>query len=549
MARQATAPVQFEQSVRVDEGVLMSSGRAGVVFPVMYAPILRGDSAAGRISVDFALAEMPRPLLNSVFVNVQAWFVPKSIHPQFAGEDEFMASYAGTQIKAVGQADRNPPAFFRQWSGGAVTAAAQSAFFKTLGIHLESGDGLHADVTDAFALIYNFRLAAHSTKLPRIPYAGELNASDWLNDFPKAFWPSGRFARMVPDYEREIVIGALDMDVSAGKIPLMNLIFAGETQTPDTGTWYNVSSQPLDQPVLADLKKVWYEATTPSTPDTRAHGKFNGETLTSSLADIDKARLTQSFAKLRQAMAGNNGTGFVSDEAILAHLMQGLAVPESQFKRPWLLNSKRVPFGFAERFATDADALDQSVTTGRSAVEMSINIPRSESGGTIIVTAEVLPERLDERQKDEWLAMVSVASLPNALRDIRNPEPVDFVENARIDAKHAQPDALYGFEPMNDKWNRSFTRLGGAFYQPTPGAPVTDQRMGIWQASVVNPTFTQDHWLAPAPFPHYVFSDTQAPAFEFTTRHSLKIVGNTQIGDVLAENNNEYDDTVNTNEV
>jgi len=93
---------------------------------------------------------------------------------------------------------------------------------------------------------------------------------------------------------------------------------------------------------------------------------------------------------------------------------------------------------------------------------------------------------------------------------------------------------------MNDKWNRQATRLGGVFFQPTPGAPVTEQRSAIWQADIVNPTFSNDHFLAPENFPHYVFSDTLAPAFEIAGRHTCTIVGLTQIGDVLSENNDDY---------
>lgn len=199
-----------------------------------------------------------------------------------------------------------------------------------------------------------------------------------------------------------------------------------------------------------------------------------------------------------------------------------------------------MPFGFAERHATDAENLDQSVTTGRCSAQLSINVPASDIGGMIIFQIEVLPERLDERQLDEFLTITEVDALPNALRDIQNPEPVDLVPNKRIDAKHSAPTALYGYEPMNDKWNRAFTRLGGSFYQDTPGVPQTEQRSAIWQTDYVDPTFTSSHFLAPKPFPHFVFSDTQAPAFEFTCRHSIKIVGLTQIGDVLAENTDDF---------
>lgn len=532
MARQNTNPVPYNRSVRTEEGVLMSSGYAGVTIPIGYWPLLRGDSCAGRVAVDFSLAEMPRPLLNAVMVNVQAWFVPKSIHPQFNGTDEFAHSYTGEAMKALGQADRTPPPFFLTTSGSYVKP---SEFFETLGIHVNGSDTVQTDVVDAFNLVYNFRLQAHSTKLERRKYFSE--DMGVALSFPRAFWPSGRFKDVVPDYDPEMLVGSLDLDVSAGRIPVKGLV---RTDANSAFTnWHETGViGPMD-PQPNNVKNVGVRYGSEGTWNVIAD--MQDTLVTASLADIDTARRTQAMAKIRSTMAGNDPTGFVAEDTILAHLMQGLMVPEDMFKRPWLLDSVRVPFGFNERFSTDATALDESVTTGRASAGLSINIPVSQSGGTVIIIAEVLPERLDERQADEWLLMNAVDQLPNALRDIQNPEPVDIVLNRRIDAAHTSPDAVYGYEPLNNKWNRSFTRLGGVFFQPDPAAPNTEQRSAIWQAQVVDPVFTSDHWLAPAPFPHYVFSDTTAPAFEFVVRHSCKIAGNTQVGDVLVEDNGDYE--------
>lgn len=538
MARQNTSPVTFSRSVRSDQGVLMSSGRAGKVIPIGYIPMLRGDSASGRFSVDFSLAEMPRPLLNAVMANVQAWFVPKSHYPQFSGLDEFNHAYLGEPIKSLGATDRTPPEFFK------ITAAATkfvaSDFAKTLGIHVPTGANINTDIIDAFNLVYNFRLAAHSSKLARKKYYAE--DADAALAFGRAFWPSGRFSRVVPDYERALIIGALDLDVSAGQLPIKNL-YRG--LNPGAGYVQGIKLSDAmtgDLYTPPDVTKLGAIVTDGGpTGSNRVFADMLGQSFVTSLADIDKARTTQAFAKLRTSYAGNDTTGFDNDNVIVAHLMQGLSVPEEHFKRPWLLDSKRIPFGFAERFATNSEHLDASITTGRVTADLSINVPQNDFGGYIVVTAEVLPERLDERQTDEMWLINKTESLPNALRDIQRTEPVDMVLNRRLDAKHSTPQALYGYEPMNDVWNRAFTRLGGAFYQADPSAPVTDQRAAIWQSSIKNPAFTADHWLAPDNFPHAVFSDTTKPAFEFVARHSLKIVGLTQIGDVLSENNDDYD--------
>lgn len=550
MARQNQSPVAFQRSRRMDTTQIMTSGRAGKFVPVTYIPVLRGDSLAGNFQATIELKDMPRPLENAVMVNWQAWYVPKSAHPQFSGYDEFLAAYQGKPIKALGQADRAPQSFFKTLVPAAqVAAAGNSEFAKTLGLHFNSNVPINVDLFDAFSLIYNFRLAAHSSRLARRKYYEEDAAES--GKLPRAFWPTGRFSRVVPDYERALVVGALDLDVAAGRVPVSGL-GVGPTAAYNFAQRDIVETPRAGQPAQRSARTS-SEANSAANPlvVVDADGKPNvwaemtGYGITTSLADIDKARTTQAFAKLRTAYAGNDTTGFANDDAIVADLMQGLTVPEEMFNRPWLLDSKRVPFGFDEIPATDGASLGKQVVNGFSTVSLSLNLPVQNTGGVIIVACEVLPERLDERQSDEWINVRFVSDLPDALRDIQRTEPVDQVLNRRLDAKHASPAGLYGYEPMNDKWNRQATRLGGAYYQPNPGAPVTEQRIGIWQADVVNPTFTGDHFLAPENFPHYVFSDTAGPAFEISARHVCTITGLTQIGDVLAENGDDYNEVIN----
>jgi hypothetical protein len=524
--RQSTSPVAFSTTTRRDTVNLMSSGEAGKVVCVGYVPLLRGDSAAGNFAIDVDLAEMPRPLLNAVTANVQAWFVPKSAHPQFAGMDEFTHSYGGEPINALGDVDRQPPAFFDNMFGSSdlVSNSNNYDFLRTLGIHMVQGRVMHSDVFDAFSLVYNMRLAAHSSKLDRRKYASE--DIEQSLEFPPAFWPTGRLSSVVASYERALVMGSLDLDVLSGQMPNFSneKMTDGAYQIPATTTSVGRTDGDYDF-----SNQIWAE--------------MAGQTVGATLADIDMARKTQAFAKLRQSYAGNDATGFDNDDVIVADLMQGFGVDEDRFKRPWLLDAQRVIFGLSERHATDGASLADSVTTGRASVTLSCNVPRADTGGTIIFTLEVVPEKLDERMVDEWLLINDPKQLPNALRDVQNPEPVDQVLNRRVDAAHEQPDGLYGFEPMNDVWNREFTRLGGSFFQADPTNPWTEQRSAIWIVSVIDPEYTRDHFLCPEVFPKYVFSDTVAPAFEFVARHDLRIRGLTQIGDVLAEDNAEYQKT------
>lgn len=556
MARQSTSPVSFEQSIRPDTAVTMTSARAGVVVPVAYIPLLAGDSCGGRVGIDIQLKEMPKPLLNAVNANFQAWFVPKSAHPQFSGRDELNHARTGKPIKSLGAADRTPPPFFNVLSGAARTAALSSKMFTTLGLHGSTGRNINSDLIDAFNLIYNFRLAAHSSRLPRRPYAVE--DIDVATSLPPAFWPSSRLSQIVPDYERALLLGSFDLDVAAGSLELTGNLDRDVTIKPGAagqqkGRFRRAGAlSPAGTPTLSAAGELRYNGSDTVPLDYDPMGGLTvslaglmientgGAGIPVTLADIDKARTTQAFAKLRTAYAGNDATGFDNDDTIVALLMQGIAVNPDDFKRPWLLDSQRVPVGFAERFATDGPNLDASVTLGRASAQLALNVPQTDVDGMIIVTVEVLPERVDERMSDEFLNVVDVNDLPNALRDVQRVEPVDLVQNRRIDAKHTSPDALYGYEPMNAKWRRDFTRLGGDFYMATPGGGWTENRSAIWQTEIVNPTFSATHYLAPAPFPHNVFADTLGDAFEVVCRHAVQIRGLTQIGDVLHENNDDY---------
>lgn len=543
MARQSSTPVPYENSLRPDNRVAMTSGRAGVVVPLGYIPVLPGESVGGNVGCDIKLAEMPRPLINAVVANFQAWLVPKTAMPQFPGRDELNHAMTGDPIKSLGSADRSPPPFFTTISGASLTTAVASDFFKSLGLHIPTGSTINSDLVDAFNLIWNFRAAAHSSRLVRREYASENIAN--ATTLPPAFWPSGRFGHVVPDYEAALVQGSLDLDVLAGRLPVDGVY--------TFGTVANVAAGAALRGTVAAYDRAQVVTDTPSTSlaiktdgavgasrRPAIEAVMSGQTISVTLNDVDKARIRQAYAKLHAAYAGNDATGFDNEDTLVALLMQGINPGAENFKRPILLDSKRVPVGFAERFATDSANLDVSVVEGRAQCTLSLNTPKVDVGGVIIYTVEVLPERLDERMTDEWLMCTTFDHYPNPLRDIQRTLPVDMVLNRRVDAKHTTPAGLYGYEPMNFKWKRDATALGGAFFKGTPGGTEPETRAGLWLADIVNPVLNSHHHIAPQPFPHDVFADTLAPAFEVVARHVCSIVGNVQFGDVLTEANDDY---------
>lgn len=530
--RQSSSAVSHEIYTRPDQGELLTSIDPGECHVINYIPILQGDSASGKIAISCDLPEMPRPLRNGVFANFQTWFVPKAAFPQFAGMDEYLHAYEGLPINALGDTARTPPALFNTITGADVVTAAASTFFKTLGIHIPAGSTIPTDLVDAANLVYNFRLAAHSSRLTRKDYMAE-NVANALA-IPPAFWPkTPKLSSVVPDYEQALVVGSLDLDVVAGTVPVGTLGNSQELleafvngDTTDIRKFQSTGTNHISAIVGTDA-------------DAELYGEMAGMFINTTLAAVEKARTTQAFAKLRQAYAGNDATGFDNDDAIVASLMRGVQVDQSVWKRPMLLDSKIVAFNMIERYATDAANLDDSSTVGNASVQLSINVPTTPCGGYVITTCEVLPERLYEAQFDPILDITDRVGYPDALRDIQVTEPVDQWPNKYVDARHTSPEGLYGYVPMNSKWDRYFTRLGGDYFQSDPANPFNEQRAGIWMSEVVDPGYTQDHWLAPSPFPKDVFADLTDKC-EVAVRHAVTIRGLTIRGDVLQEANDNF---------
>lgn len=545
--RQNETPMPYANTLRSDNQSIRTSSPAGVVAPIACIPLHRKDSASGRIAVECELAEMPKPLENLVIGRFQAWFVPRPALPQFGGLDDYTHAFQGKTQTALGVADRAPRALFDTVSAGSIAAAESSEFYRSLGISLVAGVEINTDYVDAYNLVHNFRLAAHSSKAPRELYYSEANVAS--QRLKPAFWPRNRMHNVVPDYEQALVKGSLDLDVTAGLVPISGLGKPSGTTAPE----FTVATTGVQE---SDGSSVtysnWSFVGDDSSPrhlylEQDANGKplifadMEGHTIPTTLADIDKARTTQAFAKAMASMAGNNFSGFNNDDVIVAELMQGFDVPEELFNRPWLLDSKTVVFGMQERHATDAANLDASVTVGSAEATLSINVPKANYGGVIIVTCEVMPERLYERQSDEYLYCTSVDDLPNALRDLQRTEPVDVVLNRRVDTAHATPAGTFGYEPMNAKWKREFTRLGGEFRQLTPGTPSTLARTALWQVDYVDPAFTTDHYLCEHPFPQDVFSVPANDCVNIAALQQITIAGHTQFGDELVEDNGEFD--------
>jgi len=532
MIKHDTTPLQFPRTLRNDNQSLLTTGRAGEVIPFGFVPLFREDSATGRVTIAAELAEMPKPLENAVIGRLQTWFVPRPSLPQFSGLDEYTHAYQGKNITQLGAAGRTPPALFDTVSASAVYATANgSEFMRATGLTVEANETFNTDYIDAYILVQNFRLAAHSSKMTRYDYYQEDNTTSL--QLKPAFWPRNRFHSVVADYESALVVGALDLDVSAGTVRIQS----DATVTTDTIGIYSVDAGTNRDIIDNGGVKIG------GTYSGHAlEGDMTGQTVTTTLANIDMARKQQSFAKAVAAMDGNQYSGFNNDDVLILDLMNGYTVPPELLNRPWMLDSKTGVFGMSERHATDAANLDDSVTVGQLTLSTSINVPKAQYGGIVFSTFEYMPERLYPRQSDEFMKVTTEAQLPNALRDSLNPEPVEITLNGEIDTAHTTPGGTFGYRELNGKWNRERTLLGGDFQSLTPGTPATAARTALWQPEYVDPVLTSDHWLCPHPFPQDVFSVPGNDTVTLSVRVDCTISGLTQFGSKLVEDNSEFAD-------
>lgn len=520
----STTPIPTEKSVRGDEIRVLTSCRAGKIVPISFIPLLREDRVSrGSVRVTVDMAETVHPLMNSVNVTAFAHFIPFSALPRFPGMDAFNRSYQGE-----GEPHNSTPIPF--YKKGKFNREAP--FWKTLGIHWKHNTDINLAPLEAYNLLVNWRRAARSQK---IAVRGELETS-----LAAAFWKNPNLWHIVPDFDQAAMDGEVELNWLNSRAPVSGLgrrqgqlpeVIAGEAvvdMVNATGTTYphsvrfgNVPGQLLNVRVggPSAVPNVWAELD-------RAGVKL-------SLSNIELAKKTAAFAKMREQYNG------LSDDHLVDLLMEGVRVPEEALRQPILLDRQSSIFGYSERHAMDGDNLDKSVTTGRTELTLTFRTPPMNTGGIILITAEIVPEQLYERMFDQFLGTFDPAHQPNFMRDFLDPEKVDVVPNRFVDVEHATPTATFGYAPLNHAWKRSLTRIGGRYYRPNPDVFVED-RQRFWSVEQLNPSLTSDFYLV-GDLPHTVFADSTKDPFEILALGNCEIVGNTVFGKTLQEDNGHYE--------
>jgi len=536
------SPIAVQKSVRLAKGRVLTSGDAGKILPLKYEWLHREDGVrSGKIRANIEMMETSEMLMNGVGVTLYAHFVPMLAFDRFNGSmDELNRSYK----KENGAAGSVIPFFqtnkyynpltdselnFSTYGSDADTYVdpvyGMAEFYQTMGIHTQSISAGNTTVVEAYNAIINHRRKARSKSLPL------RNAFD--HRLADAFWINNGMQNIVPDYDQNLIDGQVTLAGLTFQAPIKapNALY-GTASNADGGTI--VGNAPHQDAAVIDegdmylFEDIYAELTT-------------GGNATMSLADIEQARKTASFAKLRAKYDG------IDEDHVIDLLMSGIRVPEEALKQPILLGRQRAMIGFNQRYATDGANLDKSATNGMATIDMSFRTPAMNTGGVIMITAEIVPEQLWERKKDYFLYTTDPDTLPNYLRDVLDPEAVAVVKNNHADVNHATPDGTFGYAPLNHEWQRDAVNVGGKYYRPANDA-FDEDRAKIWTAESTNPTLNEDFYLCSG-LHKKVFADQVSDSFEITCLSDMQIVGNTVFGAGLQETDATSDYDIITSQV
>ena len=415
-----TTPLTPKRSTRIDQKTVITSGNAGKIIPVACIPLLREDGVKrSRMQIAVEMMETAETLFNGVNVTVNAHLVPKLAFDRFNGMDDLNRSYQG-----VPREDGETPIPFIETH---TFSQADNEFYKTLGMHAQGSATVNRDYIEAYNTVVNFRRKQRSSSLSMRTMTD--------TSLAQAFWNHTTMAHIVPDFDQAIIDGEVSLNVVNEVMPLRSKDYGGWTTQAGS---YSDYSMPLGSSTF-----------TPS----GVNGAYNWEDniwaemqqngITVSLSNIEMAKKTQAFAKARSMFQGHD------DDYIIDTLMSGIRIPDQAMKQPILLAQQRTQMGYQQRFASDAANLDESVTVGGALVDITMRTPAINTGGIIVVTAEITPEQLFERQKDHYLHNTSVDNYPEFTKNTLDPEKVSVVTNSHIDIDHSDPDGVFGYASLN----------------------------------------------------------------------------------------------------
>lgn len=533
LARTKTTPIETVRSIRRQGVRSMTSMPAGKMVPICAFGMLREDAVQnGTLRLNFESMETAEILMNAINVNVKAYLVPHLAFERFNNSmDSLNRSYEGVPDK-VGQ----PVTPYIETEAYGAQKSNQILYY--MGKHGAPTDQVNTAYTEAYNIIWNFRAKNRSLDLTL--------RSRLEKTLAPAFWQHSQFAHIVPDFDQAVIDGEVALNVANARMPVRGIyrnasgngvqMAATTTNERDAaaanrpaGRYTDFSTENPDYTVRMAIRQF---NTTTFVPDIYAELQNNGITL--SLSNIEMAKKTQAFARMREHYNGHD------DEYIINLLMDGITIPEQQWMQPILLADKNTVFGMAKRYASDGANLTESVVNGATYLDLVLRLPRVPCGGVVMVVAEITPEQLFERQRDIYLHTKTVSELPAYLRDTLDPEKVEVVKNGYIDAAHSTPNGAFGYAPLNHAWNSLPPGIGGKFFRADPNEGFKEDRQRIWAVETVNPALGADFYITTAIHTKPFVVTNQDP-FECLCVGEVAISGNTVFGGTLVEEMNNYD--------
>lgn len=535
-------PVAVQRSRRMLDLRALTSVPAGKMVPLAAIPLLREDAlGATRIQFAWEMMETAELIVNPINVRVMAYLVPHLALERFGGGmDDLNRSYMKQAPFGGGAVVPffETQAFNAGLTGTDVTAGLNSVY-KYLGVHGKDTDLVNTSVLESYNKIWNFRAENRSPDLAL--------RSRLATDLAPAFWYHEQFAMVVPDFQQAIIDGEVALNVVNSKMPVMGMgIIQGtgsgapavsnhlntKGEIESYASWMTRTPSEAASAGKAVLGIKSQAAPNAAYPDVWAELQDNG--ITVSLSNIEMARKTQAFALLRQQY------NQLPDEFIIDLLMNGISIPDQAMKQPILLGERSTLFGMQKRYASDAENLTASVVNGLTSLEMTIATPKINTGGVVMIVAEVTPTQLWERQRDMYFFCNDQETLPEYLRDTLDPEKVEVVLNKHVDASHATPDGVFGYAPLNWRWAQMPPRVGGKFYKRDASTAFDEDRQRIWAVETENPTLSESFYIA-TNMHTKPFVDQVGDSFECTTAGTVAITGNTVFGPALIEGSGDYE--------
>lgn len=528
IARTNTTPISIARSVRQINQIVATSMPAGKMVPVTAFPLLREDQLRNSmIHCKVDLMETAEIIKNGIKCRFMAYFVPFLAFERFnGGMDEFNRSYMKQNI--ADGATVTP--FFNTMTAGAVGSIP---IHKYLGFHAAPTDEINTAYIEAYNLIWNFRARNRSETLYQAKKRLMTNTG-----LAPAFWQHEQFKYVVPDWDDIAMEGSVDLTFTNSSALVKGIGIQGGPASGAVNNFRETGAS-AEKTVqgwhvrdnLASATFVMQAKAGEAFPNVYADLATAGVKI--SLANIELAKRTQWYANLKAQFEG------LPDNWIIDLLMQGVSVPEQMWKQPILIADKTEIFGIEKRWATDGANLTDAVVNGAAVCDLDMVLPRTPTGGIVMVVAEILPEQIFERGRDPLLFMTDPAKLPNAMRDDLDPQKVERMAMGEVDTSHSSPNGLFGYRPLNWDWQKSNTRIGGKWFKAAPDNTFNEERQHFWTVEVANPAYNSDFMISET-FNTLPFVVTNQDVGEVQIHGTAIIEGNTQFGTRLLENDNAY---------